>query len=127
MLIGVICIVIDIYSFVKNINNIDKKKFVPMLVLIVLMVFAVVIRNVEPGITVVNSAFAFVTIIMYFTIENPDMKLLEEVHRSKEISDSANEEKTLFLYNLTQEIRGITNTINDDANMILVSKDLDEI
>lgn len=45
---------------------------------------------------------------MYFTIENPDMKVIEEIHRAKEISDNANEEKTMFLYNMTNEIRGIT-------------------
>ena len=64
---------------------------------------------------------------MFFTIENPDMKLLEEVHKSKEISDAANEEKTMFLYNMTQEIRNTTNDINANADMILDSESFDEI
>ena len=63
---------------------------------------------------------------MYFTIENPDMKLLEEVHKSKEISDAANEEKTMFLYNMTQEIRNTTNDINANADMILESESLED-
>ena len=53
---------------------------------------------------------------MYFTIENPDMKTIEEIHKAKEISDNANEEKTLFLYNMTNEIRGITKDINKEAD-----------
>ena len=64
---------------------------------------------------------------MYFTIENPDMKMLEEAHKAKEISDNANEEKTLFLYNMTQEIREVANKINADVDTILDSKDYEEI
>ena len=63
---------------------------------------------------------------MFHTIENPDMKLLTELHKSKEVSDSANEEKTLFIYNMTQEIRTITGKIDDDADLILSSKDWEE-
>ena len=47
------------------------------------------------------------------------MKLLEEVHKAKVISDNANEEKTMFLYNITNEIRGITKDINYEADNIL--------
>ena len=60
---------------------------------------------------------------MYFTIENPDMKVIEEIHRAKEISDNANEEKTMFLYNMTNEIRGITRDINKEADIILDETD----
>ena len=60
---------------------------------------------------------------MYFTIENPDVKMIEEYHKAKEISDNANEEKTLFLYNMTNEIRGITKDINKEADNILDETD----
>ncbi|MDO4394846.1 MAG: response regulator, partial [Mycoplasmatota bacterium] len=63
---------------------------------------------------------------MYFTIENPDMKLLKEMHKAKEISDNANEEKTMFLYNMTQEIRNTTDKINDEADIILDSDSLEQ-
>ena len=61
----------------------------------------------------------FVELIMYHTIENPDVKLLKEMHDAKVISDNANEEKTLFLYNMTQEIRKTTKNINVEADNIL--------
>ena len=71
-------------------------------------------------------SITLISYLMFFTIENPDMKLLEEVHKSKEISDAANEEKTLFLYNMTQEIRKTTEYINANADMILDSDSLDD-
>lgn len=60
---------------------------------------------------------------MYFTIENPDIKTIEEIHRAKEISDNANEEKTMFLYNMTSNIRSIAKDINTSADNILDETD----
>ena len=68
---------------------------------------------------------ALVTFIMYHTIENPDMKLLKEMHEAKEISDNANEEKTLFLYNMTQEIRATTKNIDNEADNIIDSDNIE--
>ena len=98
-----------------------------MFTLLICFSIAFLIRHINPGIILITCSFTYATAVMYFTIENPDMKLLEEVHKSKEISDNANEEKTMFLYNMTQEIRNITNQIDDDANIILDSKDYEEI
>ena len=36
---------------------------------------------------IMSALLPVITVIMYFTIENPDMKLLDEVHKSKEISE----------------------------------------
>ena len=112
---------------IKNFKQINRKKSIPIITFIVLLVVVAVIQKIKPELLLLSWLETFTIYLMYFTIENPDMKLLEEVHKSKEISDNANEEKTLFLYNITQEIRGITNSINDDAGIILDSKDNDEI
>ena len=72
-----------------------------------------------------TSMETFVTVLMYFTIENPDMKMLEEVNKAKKISDNANQEKSMFLFNMTKEIRNISRNIDDHADNILseVSKE----
>ena len=103
-----------------------KKKYIPFIILIVLMSAMMIIRLVDPLFNLSSNVFSLVLFVMYFTIENPDMKLLTELHKSKEVSDSANEEKTLFIYNMTQEIRTITGKIDDDADLILSSKDWEE-
>ncbi len=113
--------------FIKNFQNLKQRKSIPIIAFVVLLVVVAMIQKVRPELLLLTSLETFVIFLMYFTIENPDMKLLEEAHKSKEISDNANEEKTLFLYNMTQEIREITNKINDDANIILDSKNYDEI
>ena len=64
--------------------------------LIIMMVFVFIIRQVNPGITIINSAFAFVTVLMYFTIENPDLKMVNELLRNKELVEKQMEDKSRF-------------------------------
>ena len=73
----------------------------------------------NPHIILVTIMEFLIIFIMYHTIENPDTKVLEEVHKAKEISDNANEEKTMFLYNMTNDIRKITKEIDTASDSIL--------
>ena len=123
--VGIYMLLILIYALI-NFKSLFNKKYIPLFALIAIIFLTMIVRKINPGLLVISSVISYVNLIMFFTIENPDIKLLEELHRSKEISDNANEEKTLFLYNMTQEIRSITNKIDDDADLILESKNWDE-
>lgn len=116
-------IVITVYLIYTKIS---LKKIIPFIVLILLYILSFILRIHFKELIFEGFFYSYILLIMYFTIENPDMKLLEEVHRAKEISDNANEEKTLFLYNMTQEIRNTTNEINDNASLILDSNSIDD-
>ena len=108
-------------------KKISKKKTIPLFIFMMGGIVSIIVQKFAPDIVLIDCVESLICCMMYFTIENPDMKMLEESHRAKEISDNANEEKTLFLYNMTQEIRGLTDKINDDADIILDSKELEEI
>ena len=125
--VAAIMMVIMLYYLIKNVKTIGIKEYIPLLAFIILTIVTMAIQKINPEITMLLLSNTIVTYLMYFTIENPDMKLLEESYRAKEISDNANEEKTLFVYNMTQEIREVTAKINEDANIILESKDYEEI
>lgn len=107
-------------------TKISLKKIAPFITLIVLYIVSFILRSYYKELIFEGFFYSYILLIMYHTIENPDMKLLQELHNSKEISDNANEEKTLFIYNLTQDIRSISNAIDDDADYILDSKNWDE-
>ena len=121
-----ILILIWIVLIIKNIEVLKNKKSIPVVLFIILTIIVVIIQKQNPGLLLITATETFITIIMYFTIENPDMKLLKEMHKAKEISDNANEEKTMFLYNMTQEIRNTTDKINDEADIILDSDSLEQ-
>lgn len=112
----------------RDFKNIKNKKYIPILLLVFASLVLNVVMTTNPDMNyLLNPIFVINIMIMYFTIENPDIRMIEELHEAKLISDNANEEKTLFLFNMTQEIREVTNKINDDTDIILNSKDYEEI
>ncbi len=103
---------IGIIALIRNIKNIKDKRFFPILIFLIVGGIASYTQYMNPGLLLATPIHAFITFLMYFTIENPDVKMIEEYHKAKEISDNANEDKTMFLYNMTNDIRLITKDIN---------------
>ena len=122
---NVMCVVSSVYiaiwivRLIINYKKIRDKKYLPIFAFMLLGVVVIIIQKSHPELLLMTSMETFIVFLMYHTIENPDMKILEEVHRAKEISDNANEEKTMFLYNMTNEIRNITKDIDYSADDIL--------
>ena len=115
--IGFLTQIFCVFSNYKNLNN---KKYIPLYLLIFLGSILLIILIADPSLNyIINPTFILIAFVMYFTIENPDMKILEEVHNAKVISDNANEEKTMFLYNMTSSLREITKDINYEADYII--------
>ena len=121
-----ILIMLDFILFIKYFNNMSFREKVPMLMLLIFIVGLLLVNNFAPEIQIVSSSFAFITVIMYFTIENPDKKLLEEAHISKKIADAANEDKSMFIYNMMNDVKNIARDINKSSEEILNSDDIEE-
>ena len=122
-LIAIIAILVIVINSIVNIKKLGNKKYIPMFIFLLFGGIALFLQIKYPELFLISPLEVLVTVVMYFTIENPDMKTIEEIHKAKEISDNANEEKTLFLYNMTNEIRGITKYINKEADNILDEAD----
>ena len=114
-----------IYLLIKYAKNTTFNQKIPLCVFLILGTLVMFIQFMYPEILLITATECIITCLMYFTIENPDMKLLKEMHEAKEISDNANEEKTLFLYNMTQEIRATTKNIDNEADNIIDSDDIE--
>ena len=120
---------IGIIALIRNIKNIKDKRFFPILIFLIVGGIASYIQYMNPRLLLATPIHAFITFLMYFTIENPDVKMIEEYHKAKEISDNANEDKTMFLYNMINDIRLITKDINyntDAAINEMSNKKLDK-
>ncbi len=119
-------IILDFILFIKYFKNMTFREKVPMLLLLLLIGGLLLVNNIAPEIQIISSSFALITVIMYFTIENPDKKLLEEIHMSKKIADSANEDKSMLIYNMMNEVKSIASDINKSSEVILNSNNLEE-
>lgn len=118
---------IGIFCLLWNAKEWKDKRFIPVIILVTLGSLCSYIQYMNPGLLLATAVHSFITFIMYFTIENPDVKMIEEYHKAKEIADNANEDKTMFLYNMTNDIRAITQDINNDANNAILELDSKKI
>ena len=122
-IVSIVYITVWLIRLSTNIKRIRDKKYLPIFAFMGLGLVVMIIQKQHPELLLMTSMETFIVFLMYHTIENPDMQIIEEVHRAKEISDNANEEKSMFLYNMTNEIRGITRDIDYSADNILEEVD----
>ena len=122
-IVSIVYITVWLIRLSTNIKRIRDMKYLPIFAFMGLGLVVMIIQKQHPELLLMTSMETFIVFLMYHTIENPDMQIIEEVHRAKEISDNANEEKSMFLYNMTNEIRGITKDIDYSADNILEEVD----
>ena len=117
-----ICIIVMFISIIKNRKNLRNKKYIPLYMVIGLFAVVVVLQKLFPELFLVNTVFAIISFCMYFTIENPDIKIVEELIENRRIIERTSEEKSVFLFKITQGLREPVHNIDKQVDLFKTGK-----
>ena len=91
------------------------------------MLLNFIIQSLFPSAFLINYLLSLVVVIMYFTIENPDVKMIQQLNAAKDAAEKANQAKTDFLSSMSHEIRTPLNAIVGLSEIISTSDNIKEI
>jgi len=118
----------QIVCVLMNYKNIKNKKYIPVYVLIFLGTLILSIQLIYPNLNyLINPVLIFIAFIMFHTIENPDAKVIAELNDNRKLIEKTNEDKLNLLFELSQEVKQPINNIENLSEVLLSSKDKDEI
>ena len=114
-----IYVIILIYVLLSKIKFAKQSKYIPLYLFFVLGTFCTIIQAINPALFLVVPLEALLTAVMYFTIENPDAKMIEQLNKARDEAVKANQAKTAFLSSMSHEIRTPLNAICGFSNSLL--------
>ena len=125
--IGTIAITASIITIFCHIKIVRIKKILPFLAFTLFNIIIVFIQRINPTVTLTTSMESIVLFIMYFTIENPDLKIIEELTKTQAITESSNAEKNKFIFSITNDIQDKINKLDKLYLEMSKSNSLDDI
>ena len=120
-------IVICVYNAIRrDKKNFYNKKYFPLYALIIMAILGLFLRSKIPSVIFEPFVMGYVGLIMYFTIENPDLKMIEQLELARNSAEKANLAKSDFLSSMSHEIRTPLNAIVGFSEAIKTEKTLED-
>lgn len=108
---------------IANFKNLKQQKAMPILWGLIGAIISLFVQNSYHQLLLLIPAHAISIVIMYFTIENPDIKMLNELYKNRELMEQGYEDKYNFLFEITQDAKKPLLDLNRVCNEIRLEDD----
>lgn len=128
---GILFLIWIFRCFISIINNWKKNKnnsriYLLLVGSILITSAGAITQFVDKSVLIVTTSQSIMLILIYFTIENPDMRMVQELEVAREQAEKANKAKTDFLSSMSHEIRTPLNAIVGFSDCIMEARNLGE-
>lgn len=97
--------VIMFIYIIKNLKNLKNKGYIPIIFFVILLSIVAIVQKLYPNLLLANTCFALITTLMYYTIENPDIKIAKELAFSKKIAEESRDRTLNVLNEISDELK----------------------
>ena len=120
-------IILMLFTILRSLSNKpNMNKLIPFYFLISGLILIAFLRAIIPQVNFISIMFSTLDLIMFFTIENPDLKMLEEYNKNRELVAAGFEERANLLFKITQDVKNPIKKIKLYSDKILQSNDIEE-
>jgi len=105
--------IIIAFNLFKNIYKMHNKKYYPIYLFFILGVLLFIVKSHNPEFVQISYILSLITMLIYFTMENPDLKLIKELNYSRLLSSKSRNNTIDILNNMKYELKdSLTNLVD---------------
>ena len=106
-------------SLAKKSREYNIRIGIILLGIILLGISGAIMQLVDRSILILTSAHTIMLVLIYFTIENPDIQMVEELDKNRKLTEQNFEEKSNFLFKISQDLKKQLLDISKISNNII--------
>ena len=111
----------------NNIKMLRSKKFIPLIVCMILGIVTSALQYFRHEFMFIVPSHAIAVMLMYFTIENPDIKMAKELEYQKQLSDASSKKTLELLEDLSNDLKSSVRKLEQFGNKKIDKNNIDEL
>ena len=125
--ISILCIIVCVVSIIVNFKRLNKAKYTPIIFFVTIGAVIMAFQQANPQFLLYSSMEVFILYLMYFTIENPDFKMIRELNYQKEQAEKSRNISNKVIDTFTSNLEPTINEFNRFGHKKINYNDIDEV